>query len=156
MVKNLAFWVMALFFLIIDQITKYAISHSMTIAESIPLWQSVFHLTYITNKGAAFSFFSHSGDWLRWVSLSVSLGLICLGWFSSKLDRWEQFGYGCILGGALGNGIDRFVYGYVVDFLDFQLIRFPVFNFADVGINIGLACLLISWFRSSKPKSSGN
>lgn len=151
MVKNAAFWMSSLFFLVLDQSTKYAIVHNMGISESFPLWQGVFHITFITNSGAAFSFFSRSGDWLKWVSFLVSLGLVTLGYFS-KLDRWEQIGYGCILGGALGNGIDRFVNGYVVDFLDFRLINFAVFNVADVSINIGLLCLLITWFRTSKPK----
>lgn len=82
----------------------------------------------------------------------------------------EQLGYGLILAGALGNGIDRFLFGYVVDFLDFQLIRFPVFNLvdfsvklihfpvfnlADVSINIGIVFLLISsWPSPSSPKPS--
>lgn len=56
-------------------------------------------------------------------------------------------GYGCLLGGALGNGIDRFLTGEVVDFLDFRWIQFPVFNVADIAINIGIACLLWSAWR---------
>ncbi|MCA1994618.1 MAG: signal peptidase II, partial [Coleofasciculus sp. S288] len=58
-----------------------------------------------------------------------------------------------ILGGALGNGIDRFLAGYVVDFLDFRLINFPVFNLADVFINVGIICLLIASFRHTPPAS---
>ncbi|MEO0967263.1 MAG: signal peptidase II, partial [Cyanobacteria bacterium J06639_18] len=69
--------------------------------------------------------------------------------FGPTLNRWEQLGYGFILGGAAGNGIDRFMLGYVIDFLHFKLINFPVFNIADVSINIGLACLLISYFQQT-------
>lgn len=58
--------------------------------------------------------------------------------------RWEQAAYGFILGGAIGNGIDRFAYGTVIDFLDFRLINFPVFNVADVSINLGIVCWLIA------------
>jgi signal peptidase II len=118
----------------------------MKLGQTIPLWPDVFHFTYVTNKGAAFSLFSESGGWLRWLSLIVSLGLIALAVFT-RLDRWEQAGYGFVLGGALGNGIDRFVAGEVVDFLDFRLIRFPVFNLADIFINVGIICLLIATFR---------
>ncbi len=92
-------------------------------------------------------------EWLRWLSLGVSLALIALAWFGPLLNRWEQLGYGLILGGAMGNGIDRFALGYVVDFLDFRLINFPVFNLADVFINIGIVCLLIATFQ--KTPSSG-
>jgi len=93
------------------------------------------------------SLFSNGGVyWLRWLSLAVSLGLMAAAWFGPRFDRWEQMGYGLILGGALGNGIDRFLAGHVVDFLDFRLIQFPIFNLADVSINLGILCLLISSF----------
>ena len=61
----------------------------------------------------------------------------------------EQLGYGFILSGAVGNGIDRFLFGYVIDFLDFRLINFPVFNIADVAINVGVIILLFYSFIAS-------
>ena len=74
---------------------------------------------------------------------------MALAWSKKfTLNRWEQVGYGFILSGALGNGIDRFLVGEVIDFLDFRLIRFPVFNVADTFINVGIVCLLIASFRS--------
>lgn len=73
-------------------------------------------------------------------------------WFGPGMRSLEQLGYGFILGGALGNGIDRFLAGSVVDFLDFRLIHFPVFNLADVSINVGIICLLIASF----PKAATN
>ncbi len=154
MLKNIYFWLAAAIFLILDQGSKFIIMQNFKLHDSVPLWQGVFHLTYIVNSGAAFSLFNRSGDWLKWVSLIVSLGLFSLGLFSSKLNRWEQVGYGCILGGALGNGMDRFLNGFVVDFLDFQLIRFPVFNIADIGINVGLVCLVIAIFSPNQSKNS--
>ncbi|CCH64718.1 Lipoprotein signal peptidase [Richelia intracellularis HM01] len=69
-----------------------------------------------------------------------------------RLSFWEKLGYGCILGGAMGNGIDRFISGYVIDFLDFRLINFPIFNLADVFINIGIISLLISAFSQTPNK----
>ncbi len=90
---------------------------------------------------------------LKWVSLIVSVALIALGLFSKKLPRWEQWGYGFILGGAMGNGIDRFWRGYVVDFIDVQFVRFANFNIADSFISIGLVCLAIGIWQLQKESS---
>ncbi|GAB4285108.1 MAG: signal peptidase II [Oscillatoriaceae cyanobacterium] len=143
--KNHWFWSIATASLILDQLTKYWVVQNFSLRETWPLWSGVFHFTYVTNTGAAFSMFQGSG-WLRWLSLAVSLGLMAMAYFGPRLQQWEQLAYGLILGGALGNGIDRFLFGYVVDFLDFRLIRFPVFNLADVSINMGIMCLLIFTF----------
>lgn len=148
--KNRLFWIVGSVGLIFDQLTKYLIARSLELTESIPLWEGVFHFTYVTNKGAAFGLFRESGGWLRWLSLTVSLGLMALAWFGPKMQRWEQVGYGFILAGALGNGIDRFLFGEVIDFLDIRLINFAIFNIADVCINIGIICLLISAFGQSE------
>ncbi len=151
LIKNYTFWIVALVSLLGDRLTKIWIVQNFELtapAQTVPLWSGVFHITYVTNKGAAFSLFSQGGEWLRWLSLAVSLGLIALGLFGPKLSRWEQLGYGFLLGGAAGNGLDRFITGEVVDFLDFRLINFPVFNLADVFINIGIACLLIAAWSS--------
>lgn len=151
--KNRLFWIIAIVSLIIDQLSKFWILHNFSLAETLPLIPGVFHITYVTNTGAAFSLLTGKVEWLRWLSLLVSLGLMALASFGGVLNIFEQLGYGLILGGALGNGIDRFRLGSVVDFLDFRLIQFPVFNFADVSINIGIVCLLIATF-SKKQRSS--
>lgn len=148
-IKNRFFWAVALISLGFDHLTKLLVVLNFKLNDTLPLIPGVFHFTYVRNYGAAFSLFSDNGWWLRWLSLAVSLGLMALGWFGPKMNRWEQAGYGFILGGALGNGIDRFLMGYVVDFLDFRLIRFPVFNLADVFINVGIICLLIATFHYS-------
>ncbi|AFY92844.1 lipoprotein signal peptidase [Chamaesiphon minutus PCC 6605] len=145
-VKNQTFWYAALLSLIIDQASKFLTVQFFDLGQTLPLLPGVFHLTYFTNKGAAFSLFSNSGGWLKWISLGVSLGLVVLA-LRANLSRWERVGYGCILGGALGNGVDRFVKAEVVDLLDFRLINFPVFNLADVAINIGIGCLLVAAFQ---------
>ncbi|AFZ29710.1 signal peptidase II [Gloeocapsa sp. PCC 7428] len=149
-VKNRLFWIVAVISLVIDQLTKFWVVQNFYLSETQPLIEGVFHLTYVTNTGAAFSLFSGKVEWLRWLSLAVSLGLMALAWFGGVMRTFEQLGYGLILGGALGNGIDRFVAGSVVDFLDFRLIQFPIFNFADVSINIGIICLLIATFAQPK------
>lgn len=157
--KNLFFWLVGLTGLIIDQVTKYWVVQTfVNEGVTIPLWEGVFHFTYVTNSGAAFSFFEGGAGWLRWLSLLVSLGLMAFAWWGEKLSLIEQWGYGFILAGALGNGIDRFLFGYVVDFLDFRLIRFPIFNLADVCINLGIFCLLIASFPlpSRRSRTKGN
>ncbi|MGK7919095.1 MAG: signal peptidase II [Trichodesmium sp.] len=153
--KNPLFWIAAVISIILDHLTKFWVVQNFELGESLPLWSGVFHFTYVTNTGAAFSLFSNGGVyWLRWLSLIVSLGLMGFAWFGPRFNRWEQLGYGLILGGALGNGIDRFVLGYVVDFLHFRLIDFPIFNVADVSINIGIICLLITTFFAEVPNGN--
>ncbi len=147
--KNPIFWIATLTSLGFDQLTKAIVIHTFELQETLPLLPGVFHFTYVTNTGAAFSLF-RDRVWLRWLSLVVSLGLMVLAWFGPRLNRWEQAGYGFILGGAIGNGIDRFATGAVIDFLDLRLINFPVFNLADVSINIGVACLLIAMILSAR------
>ncbi len=147
MKKNRWFWWVGLIGLILDQITKYwVVQYFVEIGKTWALWPGVFHFTYVINTGAAFSFFEGGAGWLRWLSLGVSVGLMAWAWWGEKMRLPEQLGYGFILSGALGNGLDRFLFGYVVDFLDFRLINFPVFNLADVFINVGIIFLLISSF----------
>ena len=148
--RKKSFLLIAILGIIFDQLTKYIVVQSFAeIGDTFPIWQDVFHLTYVINTGAAFSFFRGQVDVLRWISLIVSVILVIFVWYSPRITRLEQFGYGFILAGAVGNGIDRFLFGYVVDFLDFRLINFPVFNIADVAINIGVLLLLIASFRKS-------
>ncbi|MBD2595335.1 lipoprotein signal peptidase [Nostoc spongiaeforme FACHB-130] len=147
--KNRLFWIAAFTAFFLDQLTKYWIVQTFKLGDTLPLIPGVFHFTYVTNTGAAFSLFSGKVEWLRWLSLGVSLVLVALGLFGSMLSRWDQLGYGFILGGAMGNGIDRFVLGYVVDFLDLRLINFAVFNIADSFISIGIVCLLIASFQKT-------
>lgn len=150
-IENSLYWTAAILGLVLDQASKYLVVQHLKVLKSVPLIDGVLHFTYATNTGAAFSLFSGQTDWLKWVSMLVSLGLVAFGIFSKNLNRWEQVGYGCILAGAAGNGIDRFVAGYVVDFIDIRIIRFAIFNIADVSINIGLVCLAIAVLFAPKP-----
>jgi signal peptidase II len=137
--------------IIFDQLTKFWVVKTFSqVGDTFPLWSGVFHFTYIRNTGAAFSFFQNGAIWLRWLSLGVSFVLMSYAWFGPRLRILEQLAYGFILAGAMGNGIDRFLSGYVVDFLDFRLIRFPVFNLADTFINIGITSLLLSIIKDQK------
>ena len=153
-VKNYYFWLAAIGSILIDIFTKQAVIHNLELTESFPVIPRVLHFTYIRNTGAAFSLFQ-GHEWLRWLSLVVSLILIGIGIFKSFNNIWEQLGFGSILAGAAGNGIDRLFFGSVVDFIDIKLINFAIFNWADVSINLGIICLLIYSFsdRTSNFKS---
>ncbi|WP_181256662.1 signal peptidase II [Merismopedia glauca] len=152
--KNYLLWLAAILSLITDRLTKYWIVKTIPFKASWVFIPGLFNLTYVRNKGAAWSLFSDNGSWLRWLSLAVSLGLVAFALWGPVLKRWEQAGWGLILGGAIGNGIDRFIDGSVVDFIEFRLFEFPVFNIADTSINIGIICLLIASFRQPKPRKS--
>jgi len=150
--KNASFWWAALFCLALDRLTKAWVvaNYALTVPpQTTPILPGIFHITYVTNTGAAFSLFANGSVWLRWLSLIVSVILMAWAVWGPRLNRWQQVGYGCLLGGALGNGIDRFLTGEVVDFLDLRWIQFPVFNLADVAINVGIACLLWSAWRQA-------
>ena len=155
--KNYYFWGATFVGLLLDRLTKLWVVTQFTLTtppESVALWPNVFHFTYVVNTGAAFSLFQ-GGVWLRWISLVVSGVLVVVGLKARDLRLWDQLGFGFLLSGAAGNGLDRFLEGHVVDFLDFRLINFPIFNVADVFINIGLICLFIgAWVQPAKTKSS--
>ncbi len=142
------FWVASGVGVCLDQGSKIWVVHHLGLGESWPLWVGVFHLTYVLNTGAAFSLFVQGTVWLRWLSVLVSAGLLALAVAGSRLTIAEQWGYGLILAGAMGNGIDRFRLGAVIDFLDVRGINFPIFNLADVWINLGLMCLCWHYWRS--------
>ncbi len=146
--KNRLFWIAASVGVILDRMTKIWIINTFVLQQSIPVIPGVLHWTYVVNQGAAFSLFS-GAIWLRWLSLAVSVGLGVMAVMGPKFSRWEQLGYGLILSGAFGNGIDRFAFGHVIDFIDVRAINFAVFNIADVLINLGIVSLLIATFRRS-------
>jgi len=144
--RNLLFWLAAIVGLQLDRWTKDWVMATFELGESWPLWPDVFHFTFVENPGAAFSWFSGYGLQLRWLSLLVSVGLMLVACFGPRMVRLDQVGLGFLFAGAFGNGIDRFAAGRVVDFLDFRLINFAVFNVADVFINLGVLCFLVSLF----------
>lgn len=143
-IKNPAFWLVAVVGVILDQLTKQWTVQALPLnQEGLEIIPGVLNFFHTTNPGAAWSLFSKNGEWLRWLSLLVSLAIAAVGLTTRWPNRWEEVGYGFILSGALGNGIDRFLTGEVVDFLQvFPATGFPVFNLADVWINIGFICLL--------------
>lgn len=130
-----------------DQIGKYAISHSMILNQSVPVIPGFFHITYILNKGAAFGFLENK----RWLFVAVAAGLFVLCVIFRRYFPQSNLvytGVGFLLGGALGNAVERFFFGAVTDFFDFRI--WPVFNVADIGIVVGVFLLLVyCWTHGS-------
>lgn len=154
--KKLSVWLwlsVAAVWLILDQFTKYLILANYPLHHSERV-TSFFNVVYVRNYGAAFSFLSGAGGWQRWFFTAVGLlASFFIFWMLKKNPAQKLFCFAlaCILGGALGNVLDRLQYGFVVDMLDFHWSflqglfyggHFPAFNIADVAINIGAACLI--------------
>ena len=138
---------LALIILIADQFTKVLIVGFYQLGDST-LVTSFFNVVRVHNSGAAFSFLAGSSGWQRWFFTVIGLAAAALIlWLlkSHSGQRLFALALACILGGAIGNVIDRLLYGYVVDFLDFHWHgwHFPAFNVADSAITIGAACLIL-------------
>ena len=146
--SSLWLWLgLALLVLLADQFTKILIIGSFTLGDSTPV-TSFFNLVRAHNSGAAFSFLAQAGGWQRWFFTGLgSAAALLMVWLLKKHAGQKLFGFAiaCVLGGAVGNVMDRVLYGYVVDFLDFHYagIHFPAFNLADSAISLGAACLIL-------------
>ena len=146
-------WISALV-LILDQISKYYIVNSFILYESLYLFPGL-NFTYVHNTGAAFSFLSNAGGWQRWLfialSSAVSIGLLMWIYNLPVTWRWLAASLALVLGGALGNLVDRIIFGYVIDFIDvyYRGWHWPAFNIADSAISIGVVMLIIDtfWFE---------
>ncbi len=138
---------LALVLVLADQFTKILVLGSFQLGEG-KMVSSFFNLVRVHNAGAAFSFLAGASGWQRWffTGLGVAAAVLIV-WMLKNHAGQRLFGFAlaCILGGAIGNVIDRVLYGYVVDFLDFHWagIHFPAFNLADSAISIGAACLIL-------------
>ncbi|NKB80287.1 MAG: signal peptidase II [Nitrospirales bacterium] len=150
----------AFFIVALDQATKIYIMQTMRLHESISIIPGVFNLTYIRNPGAAFGIFASSSGAFRMVFflLTSLFALALLGTIFYRLhpkDWWGQLTVISILGGAIGNLLDRLRYGEVVDFLDFSVkgYHWPAFNVADSAISVGVISLLILFaFENKRPE----
>ena len=152
---NLAAWLgLALIILLADQFTKVLIVGYYKLGDSTFV-TSFFNVVRVHNEGAAFSFLAGAGGWQRWFFTAIGLAAaVFIIWMlkSHPGQKLFSFAMACILGGAIGNVIDRMVYGYVVDFLQFHWDwlkpvfsggYFPSFNIADSAISIGAVCLIL-------------
>lgn len=138
--------------LLIDRISKGLIIGKLIYGQSIPLVRDCFHFTLVYNKGAAFGILQNATLFFIFISI-LSIGLI-LFFILFRPQKIESFGLkislALILGGAVGNLIDRIRFGYVIDFLDFRI--WPVFNLADSAITVGMIILAIQILRKPEKK----
>jgi signal peptidase II len=139
--------ILAIIIILADQFTKTLIVGYYKLGDSTPV-TSFFNIVRAHNTGAAFSFLAGAGGWQRWFFTGIgAVATIFILWMlrSHHAQKLFAFALACILGGAIGNVVDRLVHGYVVDFLDFFYgsWHFPAFNVADSAISIGAACLIL-------------
>ena len=142
------FLTLSILIVLIDQFTKYLILYNKKLFINKDFL--LFKLDFIKNYGAAFNIFSGSRIFLSLISIFISILLIYLIIRKNKLNTFDLYSYSFILGGTIGNGIDRIYRGFVVDFINLNIINFPVFNIADISINIGFVILLYNIFKNNR------
>lgn len=138
-----------LLFLVIDIVSKLIISNMFDVYDSVVVIKDFFNITYVQNTGAAWSMFSDK-TWLILIVSLIIIGLIVWYIYKNKpKSKVEVIGYSLVLGGALGNFIDRIIYGYVIDFFDFYIFGYdyPIFNLADSFIFVGVILIIICTWR---------
>ena len=142
------FYFILIFWILLDQLTKYYVMNHFLLGESLTVIPNVFHLTFIINHGAAFGMLANQ----RWFFLLVAvilLGICAYYWKRLLKGPWTlQVGSALLVAGAIGNGIDRYLLHGVVDFFDFRI--WPIFNVADIGICVGVALVIYHLFTSKE------
>jgi len=140
---------------VLDQITKISAEALLTYAQPVPVLP-VLNMTLLYNPGAAFSFLADQGGWQRWffTGISVAVSVMLVVWIA-RLPRgtvWLPIALSLILGGAIGNLIDRVAYGHVVDFISVHWGNryFPAFNIADSAITLGAMMMVVDVIREIK------
>ena len=138
----------------IDQWSKYYVQTHMSLGMSIPLIPSVFHLTYILNPGAAFGILENQRTFFVIVGLLMIGAVVYLYPRIPANMRLLRLGTGLMMGGAVGNVIDRIQTGHVVDFFDFRI--WPIFNIADIAIVVGVSCIIYTLLFIAEKKDETN
>ncbi len=145
--------------IVIDQLSKLWVDNNLLLHARLPLIDGYFDLTLAYNPGAAFSFLADAGGWQRWffTILSTVVTIILVVWLK-RLPAHEKINAAAlalIIGGAIGNLIDRIAYGHVIDFLlvYYQQWSWPAFNVADSAISVGVVLMLLALFHSSPSQS---
>ncbi|MEM7073992.1 MAG: signal peptidase II [Pseudomonadota bacterium] len=152
------FWT-ALTVFVLDQVTKYIVVHAMNLKQvlAIDVFPPLLNFRMAWNTGINFGIFSSDADWMRWVLIGVALTIVAfvLWWVNSDpQSRWQRISAGLLVGGAIGNVVDRLIYGAVADFLNMSCCGFTnptAFNVADIAVFAGAVGLVI--FSSDKKKN---
>ncbi|MGN1358759.1 MAG: signal peptidase II, partial [Bacilli bacterium] len=134
---------------LLDMVSKYIVSRLLIVNESVMVIKNFFNITYVRNTGAAFSIFSGNTFLVMIVSFIIIIGIILYISKNKPSNKMEKVAYSLILGGAIGNFIDRVIYGYVRDFIEIDIFGwdYPIFNLADVFVVVGVILLVIATWR---------
>ena len=146
--KTIYYFSISTFLFIVDQLSKYLIN--INFASLVNQDYILFKIDFVKNYGAAFNILSGNRLILSFISLFISILLVYLIIKQNKYHNLDLYSYSFILGGTLGNGVDRIFKGYVIDFINLNFKNFPVFNIADISINIGFFLLMYSFIRNKK------
>ena len=138
------YFILISFFSILDQISKIYINLNLNKLLNKDL--IIITIEFVRNYGAAFNIFSGSRLFLSFISI-ISTIILFYFIFRKENKLINNYGLSFILAGSIGNGMDRILNGYVIDFIQIKFINFPVFNIADIVINLGVLLLIISYFR---------
>lgn len=150
----MAYFLLAIVLLALDQGVKYIVKINLEMGHTIPIIENVFHLTHIRNYGAAFSILQGKQLFLSTISIIAIVGILIFIWLErKKAHPLILMALTFILGGGLGNLLDRLLLGYVVDFIDFRV--FPIFNMADVFVTCGSVLLIIYLFVADPERHKG-
>lgn len=136
----MAIWMFIGILVLGDQLSKRYIQQHFALGESLPVIPDVFHITYVLNPGAAFGLLEHQTVFFVLIALLL---LVAVAYVYPRIPQgqgWLRVGAGLLVGGAVGNVLDRIQTGYVVDFFDFRI--WPVFNIADIAIVSGVICII--------------
>ncbi|MEW6982143.1 signal peptidase II [Colwelliaceae bacterium 6471] len=158
---GLKWWWLAAICLLADQITKQWVVGSFDLFQSVNVLP-FFNITYVHNPGAAFSFLADQDGWQRWffTIIAAVASVIFIVWLAKTPKEKVMLGlaFSLLLSGALGNLIDRVMFGYVIDFLDFYIgeLHWPAFNIADSLIFVGAALMIIDSFKNDTQKNNSN
>lgn len=138
--------------LILDQSIKLILINNLSLNSSITIIDSFFSIVYVNNYGAAFSILQNSRFFLIIVALVTLFCIYFLFIKNKELNKFDIITFGLLIGGIIGNLLDRIIYGYVIDFLEFKIFdfKFPIFNFADIFIVV--SALLIVFKMIGEPK----
>ena len=138
---------------VLDQLSKHWARGALVPGEPMPFVPGVLQLTLVRNTGAAFSLFRESSLLLGLLSFAVAVGVSIWIWREARRGLWMGLALGFLLGGTIGNGIDRWRLGHVTDFLELVPIQFPIFNWADIAINLAVLCFAIDAFGNRHGQS---
>jgi signal peptidase II len=141
--------------LVIDQTSKLWMTSSLSGGRTINAVPGLLDLHLVHNSGAAFSLLTGSTLLLSLLSLVVAVIVLIWLWRQRRLAFWQALAVGFLLGGTIGNGLDRWRLGYVIDFLALVPIDFPIFNVADVAINLAVLCFALDLLKSRESSRRG-